>query len=186
MHWWLLRYNFSDSVNLPLEIIAYWQIGLSSLTAQERGRWRATYHYADEKLLLQPAELAVVGPVVGVNGVLVASGHWIWPREEAKGRMWRVIGWGGKKGNAGRRGRQHNQRGGVGDKTGDRLGSKGNLSVPTSDSFRLWLSFLSKNCLLPAFIMKGGSRERLRLGPVWQGLGDKLCKERFPAALQSD
>lgn len=57
-------------------------MGLSSLTARETGRLRGTYHYANEKLLVQPAEVAVVGPVVGVNGILVASGHWMWPKGE--------------------------------------------------------------------------------------------------------
>lgn len=70
--------------------IVYWQIGLSSLTAQERGRLQGAYCYTDEKLLLQPAELAVLAPVVGVNGILVSSGYWMWPKEDAKGRTWRV------------------------------------------------------------------------------------------------
>lgn len=61
-------------------------MGLSSLTAQETERLRGTYHHAHEKLLLWPAEVAGVGPVVGVNGILVASGHWMWPKEETKGR----------------------------------------------------------------------------------------------------
>jgi len=50
------------------------------------------YRCADGKLLLQPAEVAVVGPPAGVDGILVASGHWMQPKEEAKGGMGRVTG----------------------------------------------------------------------------------------------
>lgn len=77
-------------------------MGLSSLTAPETEGSQGTYHYANENLLLQPAEPAVVGPVLGLNGILVASGCCMWPKEEAKGRTRGVTGRGGKKGSAGR------------------------------------------------------------------------------------
>lgn len=48
--------------------------------------------HTSEKLLLQPAEVAGVDAGVRDHRILVASGHWMWPKEEAKGRMWGVTG----------------------------------------------------------------------------------------------
>lgn len=149
-----------------------------------------TYRLADEKLLLQPAEVAVVGPVVGGGGILVASGHWMWPKEEAKGRTPRSHRMRWKE-----RQRGENRQAARGLRRGIRLGmdrAEGLREIFLSsplESFRLQLPF-PKHKLLPLlFYNKGWISGGSGFGTGLTGqtfLGDKLCKERFLAAQQRD